>query len=265
MNLTYMVTNLGNATSQNAWLNVTVPQSLMLLNQSTSGEWTEVSGVESWHFRNVKPGSVAWVRLELRVRSGAAAGVLPLPAMLAYTDTLGLSKESAASTDSLRIVAPAGFPWIYSMLLLIPVGLYLKWRMPRVEEVFVVYQGGRLMAHRSRSRTSGKDEDILAGMLTAVQDFIKDAFSARETRELKSMNFGEYVIDISRGEYLYLAVIHRGQPNLRLARKIQHLVTKLEGKYGALLPNWNGLTGQLAGLKDDLKVLFRAWRPPLQE
>jgi transcriptional/translational regulatory protein YebC/TACO1 len=43
-----------------------------------------------------------------------------------------------------------------------------------VQQVFLVFCDGRLIAHRSKKKLSGGGEEIISGMLTAIQGFIKE-------------------------------------------------------------------------------------------
>ena len=57
------------------------------------------------------------------------------------------------------------------------VGLLTVWRgSPTViDEVFLMTPTGMLLKHYTRRLRPDQDEDILAGMLTAVQNFVRDS------------------------------------------------------------------------------------------
>ena len=54
-------------------------------------------------------------------------------------------------------------------------------------------------------------------MLTAIQDFVKDAFSqgegSEEEWEIRNISFGGKNIMIERGENAFLAAVYEGQPS----------------------------------------------------
>ena len=58
------------------------------------------------------------------------------------------------------------------------VGLLSVWRASPtvIDEVFLMTPTGMLLKHYTRRLRPDQDEDILAGMLQAVQTFIKDSF-----------------------------------------------------------------------------------------
>ncbi len=156
--------------------------------------------------------------------------------------------------------------WVYLLVLapLLPLLVYRRRRLPRVEEVFVVHRDGSLLAHRSRADTSDKDDEILMAMFTAIQEFIKESFSRGGTRELERMKLGDRSVEIRRGENLYLAVIYSGKFAPGLANAMGRLVDRLERTYGDQLRDWSGMMEPVAGIKDEVKVLFPRWRGPLQ-
>ncbi len=265
VNYTYLLRALGNSTALNIWMNVTLPRDLLLVAQASGGAWTEASpGFESWHFSRLAPGTTETIRLELQVKPGAIPGIVyALSGTLIYSDAYGLSQDQVVSnTANLQVLAPAaGFPWIYLLGLgaLVPVGIYLRRRLPGVQEVFVVYRDGSLLAHRSRTQTSDKDHDVLMAMFTAIQEFIKDSFSHGGPRELKGMNLGDLAVEIQRGEHLYLAVIFAGKSTAGLKHNMQSLVSRMERQYATSLMNWGGDMADVKGL-GELAVGLFPWR-----
>ena len=53
----------------------------------------------------------------------------------------------------------------------------------RVEEVFLIHrETGLLIGHESRQESVVQDADLISGMLTAIQDFVRDSFGPEEDR-----------------------------------------------------------------------------------
>jgi hypothetical protein len=82
-----------------------------------------------------------------------------------------------------------------------------------IEEVYFILNDGRLVyAARSSTAPERSDQDIFAGMFTAIQDFIKDSMS--QAGDLGSFDYGDNRIVIERGKVVTCAVsgqAHRGQ------------------------------------------------------
>ena len=87
---------------------------------------------------------------------------------------------------------------------------------PEIEEVFLVSRDGILICHLSRSITVPHDEDVLGAMLTAVQNFVKDAFQYGRNQELRTLELGDFSILFERGEHVCLAIAIAGQESEKL-------------------------------------------------
>jgi len=82
---------------------------------------------------------------------------------------------------------------------------------PIVEEVYIIYQeSGLLAAQYSRANTI--DQDLIAGMLTAIKSFIEDAFQ-RKTGTLDMIEYGTFKIILQNSHRHYFAAIVSGTVN----------------------------------------------------
>jgi DNA-binding response OmpR family regulator len=122
-----------------------------------------------------------------------------------------------------------------------------------IDDVFLIYKNGNLIKHQTR-RLRPIDQDILAGMLTAVQDFIKDSFRDGGG-ELDELIVGDRRIIIGRGKWVILAAVMPGNSAKRLRPQIALAISEIEKDHGDVLKNWNGemevmvsMTGYLDGL-----------------
>ena len=118
-----------------------------------------------------------------------------------------------------------------------------------IEEVFVVYRDGVLIYHLSRSLSQDKDEDVLSGMLTAIQEFVRDAFVYGEHRELHQLDFGDYRIMIERGQHVYLAVVYSGKGAV-VRKRVRSVLDQIETAYRGVLEDWDGDMEKVAGARD---------------
>ncbi len=131
-----------------------------------------------------------------------------------------------------------------------PVGTYL------VEDVFLVHIDGRLICHQSRKTMDEIDEDIFSGMLTVVQDFVKDSFRERTKVGLKRLEFEESKIIIERGSHVYLAGVLLGREPDLLPLYMMELINEIERDYNQQLEKWTGLLSDLEGIEDTVRRLI---------
>lgn len=136
-----------------------------------------------------------------------------------------------------------------SILAVLVVVLALS-RPEGVEEVFLVHDSGLLLVHFSKTVRPEKDRDIVVGMLTAVQGFIREAFSKGSAQDLRMMDFGDRKIQICKGTYSYLAVLVRGRAPLGLAKRMRRTLERVERQYREAIAKWNGSAEGLAGADD---------------
>jgi len=133
----------------------------------------------------------------------------------------------------------------------------------QIEEVFLVYRDGLLIYHLSRSLSQDKDEDVLSGMLTAIQEFVRDAFVYGEHRELHHLDFGDYRILIERGKNVYLAVVYAGKGFASVRKRVRSVLDQIEKAYHGVLEDWDGDMDKVAGARDVIReyLLKPAGRP----
>ena len=133
--------------------------------------------------------------------------------------------------------------------------VYRRYRV-RIEDVFLIYRDGILLSHLTNTKALDKDEDTLSGMLTAVQDFVQDAFTYGEHRELHQLEFGDYHILIERGKSVYLAVVYQGRDSGLIRKKVRTVLERIETSYGDVFARWEGDMQEVEGTHDLLQEGF---------
>ena len=121
------------------------------------------------------------------------------------------------------------------------VGLLMVWRSSPtiVDEVFLMTTNGLLLKHYTRRLRPDQDEDILAGMLTAVQNFIRESFDEAGGR-LNEIRFENYDILISHSKNLVIAAIISTKKPERLRDQLKTATEDLESKFGERISHWSG-------------------------
>ncbi|TET90806.1 MAG: hypothetical protein E3J35_05120 [Methanomassiliicoccales archaeon] len=126
------------------------------------------------------------------------------------------------------------------------------WRATRrysMEDLFLVGKEGKLIVHKTKRARPDRDEDILAGMLTAVQEFAKDVF--REEKEsLKAFELQQKRIVIETARNFYVAAIFAGKEPKRASRSLEAFVEDVDIRYGSMIKAWSGDMGELEDLPE---------------
>ena len=188
---------------------------------------------------------------------------------VSITDDEGSTTEQTWTVDVKPVkkeVFDEMFPFIILLIIVIVVVVIIivilflkKKKIPEsyIEDIFIISKAGILLAHKSREMKPDIDDDILSGMLTAIQDFVKDAFADKSKFGLKRLDFGDSEIRLKRGKGFYIAVVFSGAEPANLEEKLDKTAADIEIEYGDILENWTGNRNQVRGIKDHLDDLLK--------
>ncbi len=123
----------------------------------------------------------------------------------------------------------------------------LTWRQPHVIAAYAIHRETGLLLGMAERERSGLDPDIFAGMLSAVQSFVKDSLSFMGDARgyLNTLGYGEYRILITRGDYLDVVLVIRGEESEALKYEVQTDLEIFESAYARRLETWSGEVGEI--------------------
>ncbi len=114
----------------------------------------------------------------------------------------------------------------------------------RVEHVFLVYrENGLLLQHVAAQATSLLDGDLVSGMLTAIQDFVRDSFAVEAEQAVDTLRVGDLAVWIEQGEYAYLAAVIRGTPPSGLRSVLRDALDTIHLEFGDAFERFAGDAG----------------------
>lgn len=126
------------------------------------------------------------------------------------------------------------------------------WRASRryvMEDLFLVGKEGKLIVHKTKRARPDRDEDILAGMMTAIQEFAKDTFR-EEKEELKAFELQQKKVVIETARNFYVAAIFAGKEPRWASKSLEAFVEDVDVRYGSMIKSWSGDMGELEDLPD---------------
>jgi len=138
---------------------------------------------------------------------------------------------------------------------------YLFLSRPIVDEVFVMYQDGTLLAHQTRRLKPGMDDQILGGMLIALQNFVRDSFKDESSTVLRRMDFGERKILVERKDDFFMAVVLSGKRAGSAPQRMMKVLDQIEEGYSQVLNEWDGDLDKVRGIRDETKPIFQRANP----
>lgn len=228
--------------------------------------WENVSGQQGFGFRAT-------------VAPNATAGdFLAVMATLEYRDFDGRALAPQTRWAPLKIEPPA---WAFTLnVLVVLVGamialsallaaraasLWLGQSNLRIEELFLMHRSGILIQHASRTSALQKDDELVASMLVAVQDFVKDSF--RTEGALDEFRFSGRRAALVRGrDTILAAIISKGDVGY-LVPQLREALQDVERAHGGVLAEWDGRMSRLDRVGPILEALLsgeyrasRAWK-----
>src|SRR3989449_360529 len=129
----------------------------------------------------------------------------------------------------------------------------------RMEDLFLINGEGLLIAHTTSRRDSHGDEDILAGMLTAIMSFAQDVFQ-EEIGGLRQFEIGNKTVALERSEHVYVAAIGSGPIRNRFSASLRDFLVDIEERYGNRLQWWSGMNEDLLGIDAMVQLFARRER-----
>ena len=111
----------------------------------------------------------------------------------------------------------------------------------RVEQVFLIHrETGLLLRHVSGADIAVQDADMVSGMLTAIQDFVKDSFKTGVADELETLQVGELTVWIAQGPKAILAAVIRGTAPQQVRVLLEETLEKIHLQFGKELRSFSG-------------------------
>src|SRR5437899_3365427 len=108
----------------------------------------------------------------------------------------------------------------------------------RVEQLFLIHRKTSLsLLHVALDPAIAKDSDMVAGMLSAIQDFVRDSFATGDDSALEEFRVGELQVWITPGQYAYLAAVIRGHPPRELRSVLEDRIDSIHVLKGSSLAN----------------------------
>lgn len=126
-------------------------------------------------------------------------------------------------------------------------------------EIFAVNDGGMLLATALPEDEEEIDGDILAGMLSAVQNFVKDSFGGSSSSEegLGRLEYGDMKILIEHGEGIYVAAVIKGEEHPDMKRSLKRTVRDIEREDSALVEEWSGGMDEMESIQRKISLLSK--------
>lgn len=133
-----------------------------------------------------------------------------------------------------------------------------------IEEIFVIHRPTGLLIERvtategTEDSDGGVDSELVSGLLTAIMDFTRDAFSDEKGGELRTLTFGESQLFLRTSANTILAAKTTGTPPPRFETALQRVFLSILDQWNDFLASFDeeDEDDQKASFIDDLNERF---------
>jgi OOP family OmpA-OmpF porin len=125
----------------------------------------------------------------------------------------------------------------------------------RVEQLFLIHRHtGLLLCHVVADPAMAREPEVVSGMLTAIQDFVHDAFTVRNEATLDAFRVGELTVWVEYGPHALLAAVIRGTPVQEVRTTMQETLEVIHLEHGPALAVFDGDTGPFVSTRGRLEA-----------
>lgn len=129
----------------------------------------------------------------------------------------------------------------------------------QVEQVFLIHRDtGLLLHHIVAEKAISKDPEIVSGMLTAIQDFIKDSFAVDSNDTLDTLKLGELTVLVEYGPHAITTLVVRGNVPGELPGLLVETSETIHQQYARKLKKFNGDAASFAELDPVLRNCLKS-------
>jgi len=129
----------------------------------------------------------------------------------------------------------------------------------RVEQIFLIHrETGLVLNHITAPAVATQDPALVSGMLSAIQQFVKDSFESQRSDTLDFLEVGELQIYIEEGPGAVLAAVIRGHAPESYRVAMKEALENIQRHYSTALAHFEGDAAPFRAADDQLSHLLEA-------
>jgi outer membrane protein OmpA-like peptidoglycan-associated protein len=136
----------------------------------------------------------------------------------------------------------------------------------RVEHVFLIHSKTGLLIERvSAPEVTAQDPQLVSGMLTAIQDFVRDSFEGTNKNGgggIDTLRLGDVLLWCEEGPFAFLAAVIRGNPPESLHTALRETLTHIHDQFQSSLEEFQGDDAGLGDLVAPLETCLQQQEQP---
>lgn len=128
----------------------------------------------------------------------------------------------------------------------------------RVEQVFLIHkETGLLLHHVVAELVPVQDAEMVSGMLTAIQDFMRDSFGGTADETLNTVQYGDWTLCIEQGPLATLAGVVRGTVPSNLKTVFQEAIESIHFETHDALLAFQGNAAPFTAIQHHLEACLQ--------
>jgi outer membrane protein OmpA-like peptidoglycan-associated protein len=136
----------------------------------------------------------------------------------------------------------------------------------RVEQVFLIHrETGLLLQHVACGPATVQDPDTVSGMLTAIQDFVRDSFKTKQGDTLDEIAVGELTVWIEHGPSAAVAGVIRGRPPRDLRFVFDDALAEIHHEQSETFESFSGDTAPFAATRPQLEACLQFQKDAIEQ
>jgi len=129
----------------------------------------------------------------------------------------------------------------------------------RVEELFLIHrETGFSLLHLSANPARVAHSDVIANMLSAIQEFARNSFGVSAGSALVEFRVGQLQVWIALGRYAYLAAVIRGNPSRELRSTLEKTIQTIHVLKASALARFEGDASAFQSVRPQLESCLRS-------
>lgn len=129
----------------------------------------------------------------------------------------------------------------------------------RVEQIFLIHKKtGLPLGHAVAPAVATEDPSLVSGMLTAIQDFVRDSFHTPSDQGVDRMNVGDLDVWIEHGPQASVAAVIRGIAPRELRDRLAEALEAIHREFGDELERFDGNTAPFHNVNSILAQCLEA-------
>lgn len=129
----------------------------------------------------------------------------------------------------------------------------------RVDQVFLIHrETGLVLRHVVADSVSTQDPAMVAGMLSAIQQFVRDSFDSASQDTLGSMVVGEHEVWLEQSPESVIAAVIRGHAPASYRLAMKETLEEIQQHFSSALENFKGDPAPFLAAEDRLNRLLEA-------